>query len=92
MIGSEQVAPRHMKAAPSGAEAIFARAGCEAGSASAVGARSTMRSRKREPERGRGEDFGVRARSGHDDLGAAQAQVERVAAAPHARTSAGQRH
>jgi hypothetical protein len=45
MTGNEHRSPTHTKAAPWGAAAIFSRAGCDAGNASAVGARSTMRSR-----------------------------------------------
>src|SRR3989440_10762200 len=45
LTGKEQRSPTQTKAAPSGAAAILSRAGCAAGSASALGARSTMRVR-----------------------------------------------
>ncbi len=76
--GSEQRSPTHTNAAPSGAAAILSRAGCDAGSASALGARSTMRMRNGSLQRRGGQRVGARARPGHDDLRAAQAQIERV--------------
>ena len=78
VTGSEQRSPTHTNAAPSGAAAILSRAGCAAGSASAFGARSTMRvesgSRSAAPVSACGALAGTR----HHDLGRAQAQIERV--------------
>ena len=78
ITGSEQRSPMQTNAAASPAALIFACAGCVGGSASAVGARNTMRSTNGSLQR-RGVSASRRRALARDhDLGAAQPQVERV--------------